>query len=281
MSNNNNRNKEKKEKKEKDISSTSTSTTTSKNDPNGERLGFDEPKSDLDAYRLENKHVHNVYNVISSHFDSTRYKAWPLVENYLNSITCGSIGVDVGCGNGKYLNVNKGNIYTIGSDICQSFSTICNEKGLEALSADGLYLPYQTDTFDYAISIAVIHHFSTFERRVEALKEIVRVLKPGGTFLVTAWAMSQKWKGKNYDSSDVMVPWLFQSKFKVEEEKKLKEKEEEEEISKSGTTYQQFHRYYHLFCDGEFESLFEKIQNVDILSNNLDHDNYYCIIKKK
>jgi alkylated DNA repair protein alkB family protein 8 len=38
------------------------------------------------------------------------------------------------------------------------------------------------------ISIAVIHHFATEERRIRALQELWRILKPGGTLLVFVWA---------------------------------------------------------------------------------------------
>lgn len=40
---------------------------------------------------------------------------WPIVERFLQEQTCGSIGLDVGCGNGKYLTVNK-NVFIVGSD---------------------------------------------------------------------------------------------------------------------------------------------------------------------
>jgi SAM-dependent methyltransferase len=43
----------------------------------------------------------------------------------------------------------------------------------------------------HAISIAVIHHFSTVENRIHALREIHRVLKVGGEALVTVWAFEQ------------------------------------------------------------------------------------------
>lgn len=51
--------------------------------------------------------------------------------------------------------------------------------------------------FDYAISIAVLHHLSTQERRTKALLEIKRCLKPGGRALVTVWAKEQKYKNKS------------------------------------------------------------------------------------
>ena len=34
-------------------------------------------------HQLEEEHVHTVYDLIASHFSATRYKPWPIVDNYL------------------------------------------------------------------------------------------------------------------------------------------------------------------------------------------------------
>ncbi|EFQ32213.1 uncharacterized protein GLRG_07357 [Colletotrichum graminicola M1.001] len=68
---------------------------------------------DADAY--ESRHVHTVYEAIAPHFSSTRYKPWPLVASFLLSLPPGSVGLDAGCGNGKYIGVNPA-LYIIASD---------------------------------------------------------------------------------------------------------------------------------------------------------------------
>ena len=40
---------------------------------------------------------------------------WPVVEDFLRSLSPGSVGLDVGCGNGKYLPVSD-EISIVGSD---------------------------------------------------------------------------------------------------------------------------------------------------------------------
>ena len=54
--------------------------------------------------------------------------------------------------------------------------------------ADSLSLPLRTASFDSAISIAVIHHFSSDSLRVQAISEIHRILKTGGKMLIYVWA---------------------------------------------------------------------------------------------
>lgn len=48
-----------------------------------------------------------VYENISSHFNETRYKQWPNVTKFIQSLNPNDILLDVGCGNGKYLNEEK------------------------------------------------------------------------------------------------------------------------------------------------------------------------------
>lgn len=44
--------------------------------------------------------------------------------------------------------------------------------------------------------IAVLHHISSSARRVRLLRELARVLRPGGRALVTVWASQQEEPGK-------------------------------------------------------------------------------------
>jgi tRNA (uracil-5-)-methyltransferase TRM9 len=72
-------------------------------------------EDEKEALSLESHSVHRVYDVIASHFSETRYKPWPLVEKFLKELPSGSVGLDVGCGNGKYLGINP-DVFIIGSD---------------------------------------------------------------------------------------------------------------------------------------------------------------------
>ncbi|KAL7086022.1 hypothetical protein ACP275_14G313100 [Erythranthe tilingii] len=140
---------------------------------------------------IEKKYVHSVYDAIAPHFSSTRYAKWPKVQTFLNTLPTGSLVLDAGCGNGKYLGLNP-NCYFIGCDISAPLINICADKGQEVLVADAVNLPYRTSYSDAAISIAVLHHLSTASRRKEAVAELIRVVKKGGLVLITVWAREQE-----------------------------------------------------------------------------------------
>ncbi|KXN65503.1 S-adenosyl-L-methionine-dependent methyltransferase [Conidiobolus coronatus NRRL 28638] len=229
----------------------------------------------------ELEHVHKVYDQIALHFSETRYKGWPVVEEFLNSHPSGSLGGDIGCGNGKYLGYKK-DIVMLGSDRCENLIKVVNSKGHEGLIADNLKLPYRNNQFDFAISIAVIHHFSTPQRRAEAIKEILRTIRVGGDVLLYVWALEQKSRRKfDQNQQDVYVPWVMQSQFETNKPSKAEEtkvnNEEKEEEKKPNKVY---NRYYHLFKEGELEELVNQVENTEIVKSGYDRDNWYCIVKK-
>lgn len=50
--------------------------------------------SDDAARAFEAENVHAVYDAIASHFASTRYKPWPIIAQFMASLTPGSVGLD-------------------------------------------------------------------------------------------------------------------------------------------------------------------------------------------
>ncbi|KAM9319854.1 putative tRNA methyltransferase 9B [Gastrophryne carolinensis] len=157
-----------------------------------------------EANHLEKQHVHNVYEKIAPYFNDKRYKAWPKVQEFLLAQEPGCLVADIGCGNGKYLNINS-QAYNIGCDYCVPLAEAAGNRGYEVLVCDGLHLPYRDECFDAVLSIAVIHHFSTKERRVQAIKEMARILRVGGRMMIYVWAMEQK--RRKFAKQDLLIPW--------------------------------------------------------------------------
>uniref|UniRef100_A0A8C3SU69 Methyltransferase type 11 domain-containing protein n=1 Tax=Chelydra serpentina TaxID=8475 RepID=A0A8C3SU69_CHESE len=157
-----------------------------------------------EASQLEKDHVHRVYEKIAPHFRDARYKAWPKVQQFLSDQEPGSLIADIGCGNGKYLHINS-QTYKLGCDYCFPLVESARNDGHEVMVCHSLYLPYRNECFDVVLSIAVIHHFSTKERRVRAIKEMARTLRVGGQMMIYVWAMEQK--RRKFEKQDVFVPW--------------------------------------------------------------------------
>ncbi len=65
------------------------------------------PKSEADACQLEQEHVHKVYNEIAHNFSDTRHRPWPRVVDFLRTFPSSSLILDVGCGNGRYMNIRN------------------------------------------------------------------------------------------------------------------------------------------------------------------------------
>jgi len=207
--------------------------------------------------------VKKVYNCIADDFNRTRYSYWDYVYNFLNSIKTGSSLLDLGCGNGKYLGV-RNDLELCALDNCENLIKIVNVKYpfVKTFISDVTTTPFEDNKFDNIISIAVIHHLSSEERRLEMIKELIRILKPNGQALITAWATEQtgtktlQKSTKISDNNDYLIPW---------EDKKNKK------ISQ---------RFYHLFVEGEFEKLLSNFSNIKIIDAKYDKDNWNVIIQK-
>ena len=171
---------------------------------------------------------------------------------------------DIGCGNGKYLDQKETGII-IGSDMSMNLLRICARKGFPGIAADALVLPYRSNVFDGAISIAVIHHFASESRRIRAIKEMIRIVKPGGRILVYVWAFEQTGRFKDkFPDQDAFIPWSLQKRFSSTE-------------TKSDVLLS---RYYHLFKEGELIQIFKSIPGIEALDSGFDQENWWVIARK-
>lgn len=209
----------------------------------------------------EQQNVHDVYEKIAQHFSNTRYKPWSRVESFLNALPAGSIGCDVGAGNGKYMRYPH--LEFIGCDRSLELCKIaakerCEGKSPDVLRCDGLSLPFRP-VMDFAISIAVIHHFSIEERRIEAVRAVLDVLKPDGVALIYVWALEQAKSRRGWSEGadqDQMVPW-------------------KDNKDPSNVQY----RYYHLYKKGELEQNV-KAAGGEIIDSGYEKDNWWCVCRR-
>jgi len=100
-------------------------------------------------------------------------------------------GLDLGCGQGWYTHhLAQLNYEMTASDMAhqQVLQAKHNLKSVnkhtKLVVADGRYLPFKSNSFDFITAINVIHHITPLEKQLETFNEIVRVLQPGGKFFL-------------------------------------------------------------------------------------------------
>ncbi|XP_063916101.1 uncharacterized protein Fid isoform X2 [Zophobas morio] len=93
----------------------------------------------------------------------------------------------------------------MGGDKSIRLTEVAREKENEVIALDNLALPFRDESLDAVLSVAVVHHLATTERRICALRELARVLRIGGRLIISVWAMEQS--HRKFESQDVLVPW--------------------------------------------------------------------------
>jgi tRNA (uracil-5-)-methyltransferase TRM9 len=250
------------------------------------------------AYELE--HVHGVYEAIASHFSATRHKPWPVVADFLRAQAAGSIGLDVGCGNGKYLAVND-HVLLLGCDRSEALVALArrhrgqgsdaavgdpSRPGTEVMTADVLALPFRDAAADFVISVAVIHHLSTRDRRQDAIRQLLRCLRrPDSQVLIFVWALEQASSRRGWDEGgdqDLLVPWVIKANQPTA--RKLNKAADAdtapEPEPKVGPADQTFQRYYHLYRKGELDEDVVAAGG-QVLSSGYDRDNWWVIATRR
>ena len=179
---------------------------------------------------FEQQTVCDVYNQIADRFNKTRGYGWSWIKEFIDTVPKGSTVYDIGCGSGR--NMNYPDMNFIGVDNCENLLTICLQKGLNVVNSDMCALPFNNESADVIMSVASFHHLSTNKRRLSALNEFHRVLKPGGKILLSVWSKEQPKKTRRTFEcyGDMMVKW-----------------------DQHGDIFQ---RYYYIFKLSELETLF-------------------------
>lgn len=217
----------------------------------------------MDTYdTLERIYVHDVYSKISSEFDVTRKYHWKSIKSFLSRLPSMCKGIDIGCGNGRNMMFRE-DLDIVGIDKCPELVEICKDKRLSVLEGDALKIPFKDEIFDFAMSIAVIHHLSNTSRRILAFQEMIRVLKPGGIGLLSVWSYEQpSSSNKKFNLGDNIVKWNSYDK-------------------KTKKTIE-YERYYHISDNYMFLNFVDRFsEKIKIVSIYNEMGNWYVKFIKK
>lgn len=187
----------------------------------------------------------------------------------------------------------------MGCDRSDSLLKVCSERNFNSFQCDCLALPVRDNSVDACLSIAVIHHLATKERRLQAIKEMTRVLVSGGKALIYVWAKDQAKDDKKssylkqnpkqkkepeeapvilansnsislpvhknrtqFQAQNVFVPWKLKNTTPDVEQKV-------------------FMRYYHVFEENELEKMCLQVTNLKVNKSYYDQGNWCVILEKQ
>lgn len=198
-----------------------------------------------------------IYNNIATDFDRSRVRIWPCVNNYISSLKPNSDILDVGCGNGKNMNIRT-DIKFKGIDLSDQLVKICKNKGLDVIEATMTSIPFSDENFDSFIAIASYHHLDNDTDRQKALNEMFRILKPGGSGLIVVWAMEQPDDSNfKFTKTDEMVRW------------------------KNNKTKEILYRYYHIYKQYELGNEISRLEPRFRIQNiGWEKGNWWIILEK-
>lgn len=200
-----------------------------------------------------------LYSNIINEFDKTRGYVWPCLKKFISSIpNKNQLSLyEAGCGNGRNLiyATSSGFKNVSGIDICPEFVKICNDKKLDV--ARGNILDSLDKKYDIILSVAVIHHLDTEEKRILAIKNLLNGLKQYGILFLTFWSyeVGDSIVKKKLELGDNFVPWRSKRTKQILE-----------------------NRYYHIYNQ---ENLINMLNKLDVhYTIEWEEQNWIVIIKK-
>ena len=100
--------------------------------------------------------------------------------------------LDAGCGTGRNLEPLADRGRACGIDLSEDACAFCRRRGVRVARGSVLDLPFQSGSLDGVVSLDVLYHAWVTDDR-KAVREVVRVLRPGGLFLVRVPALRLLW----------------------------------------------------------------------------------------
>jgi ubiquinone/menaquinone biosynthesis C-methylase UbiE len=224
------------------------------------------------------KTVRDGYEKIAGDYNNTRNKFHtPLFDNlvqFADEVKDGQKVLDVGCGNGKLIDLFSGKkIDYLGVDNNEAMLIFARQKypAYYFAKADLLDLGKISEhNFDFVFCAAVLPHIPGADLRIVALKQLKNKISDNGKIIITGWNMwaQKKFRGKilkyallkligknKMDFGDILFDWK----------------------NSQGDAVAQ--RYYHAFMKGQLKKIGRKA-GLKVEKLYRDKYNYYLVLAK-
>jgi len=149
------------------------------------------------------------FDDIAEEFDASRTHPWPETMLFASLLPPASRVLDLGCGNGRnFAPFGDLGHTVVGLDVSRGLLLRAAAKvgSRRLVHGDAVRLPFRPSTVDAVHCVAAIHHLPSEDERRQTIEEVVRVLRPHGMVLLSAWAFEQP-RFAGVGDADVDVPW--------------------------------------------------------------------------
>lgn len=203
------------------------------------------------------------YDKMSEKFSQTRKFFWRGMEFIKDYVHDGDSILDFGCGNGRLLDLfTDKKLDYLGLDPSQKLINLAKNKypneNFSKFDPSQSSLALEDNYFNTIYSIAVFHHFPSFEYRKKMAEELYRITKQDGQIVITVWNLwpalhlLRRGKQKIY-FKNILKNWLD----KILGKSKLDWNDCY--ITFKNNQGENFSRFHHAFTKRELKKFFEAV----------------------
>jgi len=108
-----------------------------------------------------------------------------LIAELLGPPEGAGLGLDLGCGLGQQVQELRRRGYRVlGADASRGLLRSAQRAGAAVAASDARRLPFRDGSLDFVYAVGVLHHLTGGDAQADAAREVARVLRPGGRFIV-------------------------------------------------------------------------------------------------
>jgi len=163
--------------------------------------------------KRQQESVHRFYETHGASFAKTRAGLWPEQILIAKDIHPGMTVLDIGAGNGRFQSALPKGVNYIGIEPSASLRASA-PKELEILPGELPRIDFPNAIADLTACFAVFHHLPTQSLRKASVEELIRLTKPSGRLIASAWYIpSGKFEPvEDTEEDDIWIPWKADEK---------------------------------------------------------------------